>query len=113
MKLKRLTSILSVAMIPFSHTTIISPKRICRDCKFFIANNQRCAMFGETNIVTGKVTHDYASSVRLSDKCGEEGKYFVKNNFRFVTAPYYFVKEYSPFICFAFIYSVVLAQLFK
>jgi len=38
-----------------------------------------CEKFGNKNIITDKITYDYADLCRQSDtKCGEEGKYFEK-----------------------------------
>jgi hypothetical protein len=37
-----------------------------------------CEKFGNKNIITDKITYDYADLCRQSDtKCGEEGKYFT------------------------------------
>ena len=38
-----------------------------------------CEKFGNKNIITDKITYDYANLCRQQDdKCGEEGKYFEK-----------------------------------
>lgn len=37
----------------------------------------KCKMFGEKDIITDKITFDYADRCRTQeDKCGKEGKYF-------------------------------------
>ena len=37
----------------------------------------KCKLFGKKNLVSGKITYDYASESRTSDnKCGIEGKYY-------------------------------------
>ena len=37
----------------------------------------RCKMFGEQNIITGEIKHDFASLCRYDNtKCGIDGKYF-------------------------------------
>lgn len=37
----------------------------------------KCKLFGKKNLVSGKITYDYASSSRISEKkCGIEGKYY-------------------------------------
>ena len=32
------------------------------------------------------------------NECGVDGRYFKKNNIKFITIPYYFLKEYWMFI---------------
>lgn len=37
----------------------------------------KCKLFGKKNLVSGKITYDFASSSRISEnKCGIEGKYY-------------------------------------
>jgi len=58
----------------------------CRNCIFYEPNNyntdftsglSKCKKFGEKDIITGKITYDYADWCRKYDsKCGIEGKYF-------------------------------------
>ena len=82
-------------LIPIIRATLITPKKLCKDCKFFIANEKRCMKFGETNLVTGETDHQYAAIVRSNkNDCGEDAKYFEKNNFKFLTVPYYFTLTY-------------------
>ena len=74
-------------------------KPICANCKFFIANKNECSKFGDLNIITGKYSYESASSVRNNqDTCGEDGIFFKKNNFKFITVPYYFAIDNSIFI---------------
>jgi hypothetical protein len=59
----------------------------CRNCIHYqpdIYNNDfasylnKCDKFGDKNIVTDKITYDFADQCRNDDsKCGKEGKYFV------------------------------------
>lgn len=80
--------------ILYTDSTLITPKKLCINCKHFIANKRECALFGETNLVNGKNDYIYASSVRRDEKkCGETAKYFEENNIKFITAPYYFLIE--------------------
>jgi hypothetical protein len=98
--------ILFAMALPFINATLITPKKICKDCKFFIANEKQCMKFGDTNLVTGEQDYDYASSVRHdNDKCGEDAKYFEKNNFKFLTVPYYFTLTYWYWYPVIFLYS--------
>jgi hypothetical protein len=69
-------------------------KRICKDCRHFIGDNIECRKFGDTNIITGKVTYESAHYVRKDEKkCGKDAIYFEYNHFKIVTVPYYFVKN--------------------
>ena len=73
----------------------IPTQKICRDCKFFIANNQKCGHFPNVDLVTGKKSYNYASILRNNnDDCGTEGKYFKKNHYKIITVPYYFVLDW-------------------
>jgi hypothetical protein len=82
-------------IIPIIRAILITPKKLCKDCKFFIANEKRCMKFGHTNIVTGEIKHLYAANVRDDkNKCGEDAKYFEENNLKFLTVPYYFTLTY-------------------
>lgn len=75
--------------------TFIPTKKICRDCKYFIGDKLECSKFGDTNIITGEVSYHFAESVRKDhDKCGENGVFFEKNNFKPITVPYYFLKKH-------------------
>jgi hypothetical protein len=73
-------------------------KKICKDCKHFIGDNFECRKFGDTNIITGKVTYKSARSIRDDEKkCGEDAILFEENHFKIITTPYYFFKGYSNF----------------
>jgi hypothetical protein len=57
----------------------------CKNCIYFepsLYNSDylsRCTKFGEKNIITDEINHDFANSCRKTDeKCGLEGKSFVK-----------------------------------
>uniref|UniRef100_A0A6C0B7N1 Uncharacterized protein n=1 Tax=viral metagenome TaxID=1070528 RepID=A0A6C0B7N1_9ZZZZ len=68
------------------------PRKLCRDCKHFIAHKEKCAIFGDTDFVNGSHDYNYAKSTRKNeDKCGEEAKYFEENTNKIVTVPYYFI----------------------
>jgi len=101
MKFFSLLSILSLCglFIKPHISTIIVPKKLCKDCKFFIANKNECSKFGELDLLYGKHDYKYAKKSRENnDLCGLEAKYFEENNFKFITRPYYFVLEYGVFI---------------
>jgi hypothetical protein len=79
--------------------SVISTKKICKDCIHFIGDNRECRKFGDTNIITGKVTYNSARSVREDkNKCGEDAILFEKNNLKIITVPYYFFKDNSHFM---------------
>lgn len=76
-----------------SQSSLLPTKKICKDCKYFIADNIECRKFSDTNIITGKITYDSAQSVRENQKkCGEDAIYFEENHFKFITVPYYFLR---------------------
>jgi len=72
------------------HHAIIFNNNIpsCRDCQFYEPNWQRndftsslnkCKKFGSKNIITNKITYDYADICRREEfKCGLVGKYFIQ-----------------------------------
>ena len=97
MKLLKFFTIIQLIFTPC--TSLVTTKKICNDCKYFIANDRKCSKFGEVNIITGKETYEKALDIRENDnKCGEDAKYFEKNNFKIITVPYYFLKEYWTLI---------------
>lgn len=70
--------------------------KTCNNCKHFIANKIECGKFSEVNLVSGKITYESASYVRADEeKCGKEGVFFEKNNYKIITVPYYFIKDYT------------------
>ena len=74
--------------------TSIPTKKICKDCRYFIGNSIECRKFGDTNIVTGKITYESALQVRKDEKkCGPEAILFEENHFKIITVPYYFLKD--------------------
>ena len=59
----------------------------CKNCIHYqVSNNDeftsslnKCGMFGNKNIITDKITHDFADYCRNDEsKCGNVGKYFVE-----------------------------------
>ena len=54
---------------------------ICKDCLFFQPHNgsaptdlAKCTKYGKKDVVTGKLTHGFASIIRSEeDKCGIKG----------------------------------------
>ncbi len=81
-------------LISSARPALMPTKKICKDCRHFIGDNIECRKFGDTNIVTGQVTYEYAKSVREDEKkCGENAILFEKNHFKIITVPYYFLKD--------------------
>jgi len=80
--MKILNLYLFTTLFSRARTSLIPTKKICRDCKHFIGDNIECGKFGDTNIITGKITYDSARSVREDEKkCGKNAVYFEKNHF--------------------------------
>jgi hypothetical protein len=58
----------------------------CKNCIYYKPNTlyggftspfNKCTKFGEKDIITGKITYNYADDCRNDEaKCGKEGKYF-------------------------------------
>ena len=75
------------------------PTKICKDCRHFIGDNIECRKFSCKNIITGKVTYSSARSARDDiKKCGKDAVHFEENNFKIITVPYYFFKDYRLII---------------
>lgn len=101
-----------LAILLFANSTLLTPKKLCINCKHFIADRRECAIFGETDLVTGKIDYSYASSTRSNDKkCGENAFYFEENKYKFITIPYYFSKTWWPiYISFGIIFLSVFVN---
>ena len=101
-----------------AESTRILPRKLCKDCKFFIAHKKECALFGDTDLVNGKHDYNYAKNARNNnDKCGEEAKFFEENNNKIMTVPYYFILNtvtywpLTPVIALFFIYINIFYKL--
>ena len=84
--------------------------KICKDCKYFIANEKKCKYFNDIDLVTGDKTYKYASIMR-NNECGKDAKYFEENKIKFITVPYYFLKDYwtlIPTVLFTLVYVTVM-----
>ena len=94
MKILHYIYIFFISSIDLSDPYFIQNKKICANCKFFIANKNECGKFGDVNIITGERHYESAINVRNDEnKCGEYAIFFEKNNFKFITIPYYFVLD--------------------
>jgi hypothetical protein len=92
-------------------------KPLCKDCKYYIANEWDCGKFGDVNLVTGKESFQSASSVRNDEtKCGKEAKHFEHNRLKIITVPYYFLLNYwtlMPAFGIAVFYFYQVSQIWK
>jgi hypothetical protein len=78
---------------------LMPTKKICKDCEYFIGDTYECGKFGETDLITGKVTYWRARELRDDKtKCGENAVDFEENNLKVITVPYYFMKNNWPII---------------
>lgn len=78
---------------------LINTKPLCKDCKYFIPNVNHCGKFGETNLITGEVSYEYARIARNnSGKCKEDALHFEQNKYKYITKPYYFWLDNYPWI---------------
>ena len=91
--------ILMITAFAYSNSICVTPilnnpTRICKNCVHYNANKETCELFFKVDMVTGDKTYEYASIVRNSEtKCGNDAKYYLENNLKYITVPYYFVKE--------------------
>lgn len=96
-------------ILPFITATRLTTKKLCINCKHFIVNKRECAIFGDTDLITGKIDYTYARSCRTDkDKCGEEATFYEENKYKFFTVPYYFYKDWWPIIYLGMGYSIVI-----
>jgi hypothetical protein len=88
-------------------------KPLCVNCKFFIKHKNECSQFGYVDIITGKKNYENAISVRNNKhKCGDTAVSFVKNHFRWITDPYYFVVEHWVLVFLFTSYLIPIVWLF-
>jgi len=107
------TSILSILIMSAHSCVIRSPDKLCKNCKYFIPYKNECRLFGKTDYISANHLYDNAEKIRNSDdKCGYVGKMYEENNFKLITYPYYFIKNYwyfSPLaiLCSTYIYTII------
>ena len=59
----------------------------------------KCSKFGEKDIINGKIEYYIAKNCRKDEEqCGNEGKYFEKDDFSQIKQYYYLGKSYSPYV---------------
>lgn len=104
MKIGRLFTTLHIA-----NSTLLTPKKLCINCRHFIADKMECATFGDIDLVSGKIDYKYASSCRYDkDRCGEEAKYYEENKYKAFTTAYYFCKDWWPIGFVVATYSTII-----
>ena len=90
----KILHIIFIIKIYKSESYFIQNKPICANCKFFIPNKNECSNFGTIDIITNEHNYEQALAVRKDNKkCGEDGIFFKKNYYKFITIPYYFFVE--------------------
>ena len=94
--MKILIYIFLISFFPKSYYSLINlqNKKICSDCKFFIANKNECSKFGDVNIITG--VHDYEKAIKVrndEEKCGEDTIFYKKNYFKFLVPYTYLIDD--------------------
>ena len=73
---------------------LIPSTKLCKHCKYFLPGKQHCIKFGTQDLVHGTNNYESASYVRSNDKqCGKDAIYFEKNDIRYITLPYHFIKD--------------------
>jgi hypothetical protein len=95
----------------------IIKRKLCKDCKHFIADKEECVLFGDTDLVSGKNEYSYAKNARKNeDKCGENAKLFEYNKNKIITVPYYFLRylsKYWPFFPVVLLLCIYIDGLYK
>ena len=95
---------------------IITHDRICNECKYFIANEKKCKLFYNVDLVDGR-EYDRAVDVRKSNnKCGIDGIYFKRNKFLFVKEALDILTTWYPlfFTCaYVILYVFILNYKYK
>ena len=105
-------SCLLLFIIPFYQSSFIIPKKVCVDCKFFNPYTRECTLFGDTDVVTGETTYEYARSIRRDEtKCGMDAKLYEENKCKFITPFYYFVLKNWAFFILTSLYVVILVNI--
>ena len=93
---------------------------VCKNCIYykpgsidFYSEYSRCNKFGEKDIITGKITYDFADSCRNNEsKCGKEGKYFEEEKNIYLKKIKYFMSgENIYYPIFAIPFVVLLFEL--
>uniref|UniRef100_A0A6C0LBT6 Uncharacterized protein n=1 Tax=viral metagenome TaxID=1070528 RepID=A0A6C0LBT6_9ZZZZ len=87
--------LISLLFLSYAYSARLTQKKLCRDCKHFIASEKQCALFGKPDLIVWKDNYDNAMNVR-ENECGEIAIYFEKNKFKFITVPYYSLKNNWP-----------------
>uniref|UniRef100_A0A6C0JE98 Uncharacterized protein n=1 Tax=viral metagenome TaxID=1070528 RepID=A0A6C0JE98_9ZZZZ len=110
--MRRITVFLTILIA--ANSTRLTQKKLCVNCKHFIQDKRKCAIFGETDLITGKIDYEYASYCRKHEgNCGDKAIYYEENKHKHFTIPYYFYKEWWPVIYLGMIYSILLFYLNK
>ena len=79
----------------------------------FTSTYNKCEKFGEKDVITDKITYNYATTCRAFDSmCGKEGKYFEEDsnvNAKIIMHKFtYFVTLVLPLSCFIILYLYAL-----
>lgn len=76
-KIYKMNIVALQSTISFKPGKNISSVKVCKNCKNYVANGERCKLFGNMNIVTGYKEYNMASFERSqSGNCGPEGKFY-------------------------------------
>jgi hypothetical protein len=72
-----------------------------------------CEKFGTKDIITDKITYDYADYCRkVEDKCGQEGKYFAKDPYIKLKIIKHWLISRIPFFLCSFAIGSIIANAF-
>jgi len=113
MKIRGPLSLLPLTMAELSHSLLVPPTKMCKNCKFYIPGVEKCSKFGDPDFVNGDHNYKYASIVRENENyCGMSGKLFEKNNFKIVTVPYFYVTQNLQFVTAISLFGLYVTAVF-
>lgn len=83
----RMKTVAMHSFVTFRPGKKIDSVKICKNCKFYLPNRERCQLFGNLDIVTGAVEYNFASSERNEQgECGPEATFWAPLiNSKFIT----------------------------
>ena len=67
-----------VSHIFFTPTFKRDSIKICKDCRYYIPKEKKCALYGSIDIASGEADFLHAVVARSDEYCGKEARYFEK-----------------------------------
>ena len=81
--------IIILIYIYYIKSDIINKNLLCKNCKYFLKNNNECALFSKENLINGNIKYESAYNCRKSDiMCSKKAIYFEKDDNQFTFLRY-------------------------